>query len=191
MLFNKRCSLLFQESCSGNNGCWNKGWLNMGWLLEQGKAIFIIRTSLLVIYHCCSTLSTSCNSIDGWTIIVTTFSWLNNLVDNIVHRVQHNIVHKVRTTLFTRCSTTLFTRYRTTLFTRCSTTLFTGCSTTLFPGCSTTLFTRCSTTLFPGCSTTLFPGCSTTLTNFQQVVCFLLRKQIYTGDKYYCPANNF
>ena len=98
-------------------------------------------------YHCCSTLLTSCNSIDGCS-----------------------------TTLFTGCSTTLFTGCSTTLFTGCSTTLFTGCSTTLFTGCSTTLFTGCSITLFTVGSTTLFTGYSTTLLtpvdNLQHVVRF-------------------
>ena len=98
-------AVIMAEQCCWTNNvvnyCFNNvvqhWWSSNGCsrLLEQEKAK-IDRTIKLVryCYYCCSTLLTSCNSIDGWTMVVTTlFSWLNNLIDNIVHGVQNNIVH--------------------------------------------------------------------------------------------------
>ena len=106
-------------------------------VVETGKnnidtlSLFAI---VIIVAHPCWQLVTVYDQV-----VTTLFSWLNNLVHNIVHSWQHNIVHSWQHNIVD--STTLFTVDSTTLFTVGSTTLFTVGSTTLFTVDSTTLFT--------------------------------------------------
>ena len=87
MLFNEQCcSILFQQCCSTNNVvhyCFNN--VVQHWWSNNGCSRLLKQEKTILIEQACSLLLSLLNNA-----VTTLFSWLNNLVYNIVHCVQHN-----------------------------------------------------------------------------------------------------